>query len=365
MKHFVRLSLLFVLVIAGIFTSYAELHNVIWDEYVYDKNSGTAISTSSKESYDNQQDTSELDDPPPSPNELKDVSNMFNERGFYKSSGFSFDDEEIINDFNGNIIYTVPLYNFSVNAGFNMRMKLNYNGSVSHGVMLGSTATVGNGNKYRYNLNFPEWIIELNGIALQTFNFETNFFTNAGDGQVAYGRSVNALVAGYHYSNEMKAPDETSPDRINILAGDGSVISLQNTFAAYPANEPANFRGVYEYKGKELYYKALVSFIGDSAIPAIAKRKIILLKGDGLEYEFEEQVMDYLRLQVSRAQVNYYLRPKVIYLKSITDRFSRKITVEYSGEHPYAGATEQIMGRKLLSSVSFTGASATSERRLC
>ncbi len=358
MKHLVRSSLLFVLLIAGIFTSYAELHNVIWDEYVYEKNSGTSISTSSKESYDNQQDTSELDDPPPSANELKDVSNMFNERGFYKSSGFSFDDEEIINDFNGNIIYTVPLYNFSVNAGFNMRMKLNYNGSVSHGVMLGSTGTVGNGNKYRYNLNFPEWIIELNGIALQTFNFETNFFTNAGDGQVAYGRSVNALVAGYHYSNEMKAPDETSPDRINILAGDGSVISLQNTFATYPANEPANFRGVYEYKGKELYYKALVSFIGDSAIPAIAKRKIILLKGDGLEYEFEEQVIEYFDFR-PQDPVNYYLRPKVIYLKSISDRFSRKISVAYSGEHPYAGAAEQIMGRNLLSSVSFTGASAT------
>ncbi len=32
---------------------------------------------------------------------ITNVSNMFNERGFYKSNGFSFDEQEIINDFNG------------------------------------------------------------------------------------------------------------------------------------------------------------------------------------------------------------------------------------------------------------------------
>ena len=68
-------------------------------------------------------DTSELDNPPNMGNELKDVSNMFNERGFYKSNGFSFDDQEIINDFNGNLIYSIPLYNFCVNSGFNLQMK--------------------------------------------------------------------------------------------------------------------------------------------------------------------------------------------------------------------------------------------------
>lgn len=141
-------------------------------------------------------DTSELDNPPSIGNELKDVSNMFNERGFYKSNGFSFDDQEIINDFNGNLIYSIPLYNFSVNSGFNLQMKLNYNGSVSHSVMVGSTTTIGNGSKYRYNFNFPEWIVELNGIAIQVFNFETNFFTNAGPNQYIFGSSINTLVAG-------------------------------------------------------------------------------------------------------------------------------------------------------------------------
>ena len=39
---------------------------------------------------------------------------MFNERGFYKSNGFSFDEQEIINDFNGNLMYNIPLYNFAL-----------------------------------------------------------------------------------------------------------------------------------------------------------------------------------------------------------------------------------------------------------
>jgi len=358
MKHLVSSSLLFILVIAGMFTSYAELHNVIKDEFVYEKNSGTATSTSFKEFYDKQQDTSELDNPPSPTNELKDVSNMFNERGYYKSSGFTFEDQEIINDFNGNLIYSIPLYNFSVNSGFNLKLKLNYNGSVSHSVMLGNTVTIGNGLKYRYNLNFPEWIIELNGIALQTFNFETNFFTNAAVGSVVYGNDVNALVAGYHYGNEMRAPSEDSPDRINILAGDGSIICLQNNYFSGTPVDSNNYRGIYEYKGKELHYKAIVSFRSSPVHPMFTPRKIILLKGDGLEYEFEEELIDYFDFKTN-SQVNYYLRPKVIFLKSITDRFSRKISIEYSGEHPYSGGSEQIMGRKLLSSVSFSGASAT------
>jgi hypothetical protein len=32
------------------------------------------------------------------PTGLTDIANMFNERGFYKSNGFSFDKQEIIND---------------------------------------------------------------------------------------------------------------------------------------------------------------------------------------------------------------------------------------------------------------------------
>jgi hypothetical protein len=39
-----------------------------------------------------------IEDTPPSAGPLKDVSNMFNERGYYKSNGFSFDEQEIIND---------------------------------------------------------------------------------------------------------------------------------------------------------------------------------------------------------------------------------------------------------------------------
>ena len=35
-----------------------------------------------------------------SQNGITNIANMFNERGFYKSNGFSIDDQEVVNDFN-------------------------------------------------------------------------------------------------------------------------------------------------------------------------------------------------------------------------------------------------------------------------
>ena len=45
-------------------------------------------------------------------NGITNAANMFNERGFYKSGGFNFDNNDIVNDFNGNLIYEISLYNF-------------------------------------------------------------------------------------------------------------------------------------------------------------------------------------------------------------------------------------------------------------
>ena len=100
---------------------------------------------------------------------------MFNERGFYKSNGFSFDEQEIINDFNGNLMYNIPLYNFALAGDVNFNLSMNYNGSVGHQFFLNNLTTYFR-NPHKYNINAPEWIVSLNGIAIQTFNFETNFF---------------------------------------------------------------------------------------------------------------------------------------------------------------------------------------------
>ncbi len=88
------------------------------------------------------------------PTGVTGIANMFNERGFYKSNGFSFDEQEIINDFNGNLMFEKPLYNFALAGDLNLNLSLNYNGSVGHQFFLGDTSSYNNDpDPRRYNLN--------------------------------------------------------------------------------------------------------------------------------------------------------------------------------------------------------------------
>ena len=327
--------------------------------------SENVFSSEKKEShFSNLLDSAE-DDIPEVTSPLKDVSGMFNERGYYKSNGFSFDDQEIINDFNGNLMYSVPLYNYALGGDLNLQMKLTYNGSVGHIITTSDTDRIRNqASVYtRRNINFPEWIIDLNGFALQTFNFETNFFTakNPGSNYVS-GSSVNAIISGYHYDNELGEINIDNHDRINILSGDGSVITLENVDYSGDSTNLDNFIGNYVFKGKESYYKAIVSYLGTPSqlIAGNNPRKVILLKGDGLEYIFEEAKINFNDFRTDVSLVNGKIRPIAIYLKEIRDRFSHSIAISYSAYHPFSiNNTEPLEGRQLLKQIQTSGISST------
>ena len=176
------------------------------------------------------------------PEDISDASQMFNERGFYKSNSYSFDDNEIINDFNGNLMYEIPMYNSKGAGGLDFDMKLVYNGSVNHEVILSDSAKFNNVSApepYKYNYNFPEWILSVNGIAVQVMNFETRLLSIPSSGDIG-GNSLKKLIPGYHYSDGMKRITGTEHDRIFILAGDGSVISLVNIIGG-------KYSGTYVY----------------------------------------------------------------------------------------------------------------------
>ena len=281
---------------------------------------------------------------------LKDVSGMFNERGYYKSNSFSFDDQEIINDFNGNLLYSIPMYSYALGGDMNLQMKLTYNGSVGHIITTSDTdRIISQASVYtRRNINFPEWIIDINGFALQTFNFETNFFTKNGGANYVSGSSVNAVISGYHYDNELGEINIDYHDKINILSGDGSVITLENVNYSGDSTNLYNFVGDYVFKGKEAYYKAKVSYIGNPSqqIAGNNPRKVILLKGDGLEYIFEEEKINFDDFRTDESLVNGKLRPIAIYLKEIRDRFSYSIKITYSPNHPFpTDPNEKLKGR--------------------
>jgi hypothetical protein len=69
---------------------------------------------------------------------LDDVSQMFNERGFLKSNQSSFDEQEIVSDYGGNLMYSIPLYSYTMPQNMRYDVKLTYNGSVGHIVTLGN-----------------------------------------------------------------------------------------------------------------------------------------------------------------------------------------------------------------------------------
>ena len=312
-----------------------------------------ADSSEEGDSSDNQ-----TDNPPGSP--LKNVSDMFNERGYYKSNGFSFDNQEIINDFNGNLIYSIPLYNYALGGDLNLNMKLTYNGSISHTLTVGSVSNANiqqNRLNNRYTMNFPEWILDINGFAVQVFNFETNFFDSTGGSELS-GSNVNAVIPGYHFDNELREVSSSNKDRINIMAGDGSIISMENE--NFEANNLGNnYIGNYSYKGKELHYKAIVTYTGEGIYAGYKERNMILLTGDGLEYYFEEKKKNFEDYRTNNI-VNARINPMMMYLKQIRDRFGRIMYLGYSSVIPFSiSGTDIIMGRDLFESVSFSGISPT------
>ncbi|MCB0728883.1 MAG: RHS repeat protein, partial [Ignavibacteriae bacterium] len=276
---------------------------------------------------------------------VTNVSNMFNERGFYKSNGFSFDEQEIINDFNGNLMLNFPLYNFSLAGDVNLNLSMNYNGSVGHQFFLNENLQSYELYTRRYSMNAPEWIISLNGIAIQTLNFETNFLTSQSSNDIS-GDSVKLLIPGYHFDNPLY-PSIESPDNIMILAGDGSVINMVNTAGTL------NYEGNYKYKGKDLHYTAEVKYIEDS-FEGYTRRKVELMKGDGAIYEFVEYKRDFYDLRVNNNTVNVRRRPLMLLLEKVKDEFGHVVTISYDFNVPTEYESDKY-GRPLVKKIEANG----------
>ncbi len=157
---------------------------------------------------------------------IEDAAGMFNERGYLKSNSFSFDGNEVVNNYNGNLIYTQQLWHEPViQNDLALDFKLTYNGSVGH--------TINNGVKYKvpeddkhFSFNHPEWIISVNNIAIQTFNFANEQITwaDSTSGYLAEASAVSTLINGYHscYSRATTYNGEKYAT-ISILMGDGSL----------------------------------------------------------------------------------------------------------------------------------------------
>lgn len=269
------------------------------------------VSSTYSDNYYSTKDSTEPPDAPAVPTYgMTDIANMYNERGFYKSNGFSIIEQEIINDFNGNLMYQIPLYNYKLAGDLNFNLSLNYNGSVGEQFIIGNPESFNSGAAGRLNANAPEWVFSLNGIAIQTLNYENSFFTNKVRNNQIKGDSVVSLIPGYHYDGGLVAAESSDPyDRIHILAGDGSLISLVN-------KSMFEYQGDYVSENKETYYKAEVS-IFQGPTNGYGRRLVKLLKGDGTVYVFREYKRNFYGLDTGNVSVNSRKKPLVLLLEEI------------------------------------------------
>lgn len=212
----------------------------------------------------------------------------FNKRGIYNNSDLSFNGQEIISDYDGNLMikYSTPI-NLPNDLGSDLTVI--YNSNVEHRCFRDGWAD-------GYTINAPEWIIGYKGIALQTFNFETNYQINF-DSQDS-PQDIPLLIPGYHFDNKLNAQDNLGRDYITILRADGSKIILENI-------ESWKENGLYVEKGQNTYGFAIVDSVD------VNSRKIYYKPGDGLTYVFEEETFKKLVTDTTNTVF------RIVYLKEI------------------------------------------------
>lgn len=288
-------------------------------------------------------------DSPGEENVSADVSGMFNERGYYKSNSVSYDENEIISDFNGNLMYSIPMFKFKGPGDLSMELSLNYNGSVSHIIVAAPPTQASQQTPLPlYNISAPEWIFSLNGMGVQMLNFESNFFTQPSpSSNDVTGDEVRMLASGYNVTDRLRQSNNVVHDVLVIMLGDGSVVNLKRI---QPSNQSCGDDGANCYIGeyfttaKKSYIRAKVEYIDTQGWPTYRNRRVSVMKGDGLTYIYEETKNSYYDFPLNTG--NEYLKPQVLVLKSIKDRFGHILSLYYD---------YSVKGRPVLTRINSSG----------
>jgi RHS repeat-associated protein len=286
---------------------------------------------------------------------LKDVSGMFNERGYYNSNSVSFDENEIISDFNGNLCYSFPMFNMKGPGDIYLDLSLNYNGSVNYEVIAGDTNIANFNIMPRYNMSVPGWIFSLNGMAVQMLNFETDFFTKpqTGSDTVIQNNNVHLLATGYHITDKLQTAGTDNDDILMIMRGDGTVLNLRRiTYdnCTGSSNSENCYIGEYYSDNKGENTRAKVEYLETGGYPTYRNRRVSVMKGDGLTYIYEEYKNCYMDFPYNTGSLNF--RPQVLMLKKVKDRFGNFLELNYitTIDIPPSGQ-KTIYGRPLLSNI--------------
>lgn len=265
--------------------------------------------------------------------DLNYSANKLNARGITDNGALSVDGNEIIGEFDGNL-HLVHSMNYKLPNGLDVIATLNYNANVEHRLFSYVEEVIDGFTNEGYMVNAPEWIIGINGFAVQTLNFENNFYLP----DIAYnlkGEQCPLLIPGYNYTERFQRyasyldpVGKNSYDYIHILMADGSKKTLSNVKLC-TTNADDSRIGTYVDPGKgpgsDGY--AIVEYISGTN-PKL--RKMWYKPGDGLTYYFEEENVKYKSIYLTSPDKEV----KVMYLKKIIASNGAYIYLGYDDKFP-------------------------------
>ncbi len=166
----------------------------------------------------------------------------YNEQGLLSSSSSELARESAVSDYNGNLTYSKTLYHFEGEADFDLDITLTYNGSVAHDILPWHRQYIPPHKRSApIRINAPEWILSVNGIAVQLFNFENELHSWFSSGQTGHPGTLNdrylrrdsvaLTVPGYHM-NMVGSDGQYMRNELTYMLSDGSLVTVYDELAS-------------------------------------------------------------------------------------------------------------------------------------
>ncbi len=274
-----------------------------------------------------------------------------------------------INPGTGELLYRRPLFKVPGRSGFQLVVELNYVSSVSQkginkrNVSIDSDFAINLGpapgsspEDLIYTNHGPQWILSVNGIAVQILNFEKNAYHLDNDNnQISIGDEVSHMVIGYHWSNSNsinplrnQLTDPPTNEFLQFLKGEGGLFQMKSYNYYTPFQTHQKF--ISNAKGEKV---KPIGFISGT----IGSRVFALKPGDGTTTLYNEEVLAFEGglegcYGTGEPCEEPLLLPRTFYPMEINDRFNNKIVFEYNDN--VAG-----YGRKNLTKIIFDFESAS------
>lgn len=286
-----------------------------------------------------------------------DAAPQYDEQGYLLGSSYSNHGSVNINNFNGNLLYRKSLYSFKGEGGMDLNIALTYNGSTPHYIVGRLRGKLLSEHSNLVNINAPAWILSVNGIGIQVFNFENSLHSwTAGPPHASKRDSVSLLVSGYHLNvTQFNTPVRST---LSLLLEDGTTDLLIDV----DENPSGLDDGLSQSDGKTAFNKLWSEFHA----AAVHYKEFWVKRGDGTTIYGKTFKSEYIGgyqepCEMSHFSLNFTDTLGVFIPDSIYDNSGNVITFEYQFTYSLGGNPNQkIYAHPLISRITLNHDSARS-----